>query len=97
MPSNNRYRTATSAAKYASKFANHSAKYASKAIIGLARWATTDHTGSAKFLANIPSMGFFNTITMLLAHLLFGMLGAVVSGFLMFLLIAYGIPALLFL
>ncbi len=94
MPSNNRYR---STAKHATKFANHSAKYASIAIVGLARWATTDHTGSAKYLANMPSMGFVDTITMLLAHLLFGMFGAVVSGFLMFLLVAYGIPALLFL
>jgi hypothetical protein len=45
MPSNNHYRTAAFAAKYASK-------YASKASLGLARWATTDHTGSTKFLAN---------------------------------------------
>ena len=94
MPSNNRYRFT---AKHASRFANHSAKYATKAIFGLGRFVTSDHTGSTKFLANMPSMGFVDTITMLLAHLLFGMLGAVVSGFLMFLLIAYGIPALLFL
>jgi hypothetical protein len=90
MPSNNCYCVTA-------KFANHSARYASKAITGLGRWAATDHTGSAKFLANMPSMGFIDTVIMLLAHLLFGILGAVVSGFLMFLLIAYGIPALLFL
>ena len=94
MPSNNRYRTAARAANHSAKFAG---QMTSKAIVRLGRWATTDHTGSAKLLANMPSMGFIDTITMLLAHLLFGILGAVVSGFLFFLLIAYGLPALLFL
>jgi hypothetical protein len=94
MPSNNRYRSTVKAANKSVKFAG---QMTSKAITGLARWATTDHTGSARYLANMPAMGFVDTITMLLAHLLFGMLGAVVSGFLMFLLIAYGIPALLLL
>lgn len=90
MPSNNRYRIAARAA-------HHSAKYASKAIVCLGRYVTSDHTGSARYLANMPAMGFIDTITMLLAHLLCTLVGAVISGFLMFLLIAYGIPALLFL
>ncbi|HOE43289.1 MAG TPA: hypothetical protein PLB25_16910 [Rhodoferax sp.] len=90
MPSNNHYRTAASAAKFAGRIAEHSA-------INLARFATTDHTGSSKFLANLPSLGFVDTFTIVAAHIFATILGAFVSGFLMFLLIAYGIPALLML
>jgi hypothetical protein len=90
MPSNNRFRATASAAKYASK-------YASKAAVGLGRWATTDHTGSAKFFATMPRMGFVDTITIVLVHIVTTILGAIGSAFLVYLLIAYGIPALLFL
>jgi hypothetical protein len=94
MPSRNRYRSA-------SKFTNHSTKsawrFTEKAAVGLARWATTDHTGSAKFLASLPPMGFLDTMHMILVTFVTGILGAIIAGFLMFLLIAYGIPWLLFL
>lgn len=43
----------------------------------------------------MPPMGFIDTMQMALVTLVAGILGAVLSGFLMFLLIAYGIPALL--
>jgi hypothetical protein len=62
MPSRNRYRSA-------SKFTNQSTRTASgartawrfteKAAVGLARWATTDHTGSAKFLASHAANGVY--------------------------------------
>jgi hypothetical protein len=100
MPSRNRYRSA-------SKFTNHSGKSASagrtawrfteKAAVGLARWATTDHTGSAKFLASMPPMGFLDTMHMVLVTFVTGIVGAIIAGFLMFLLIAYVVPWLLFL
>jgi hypothetical protein len=90
MPSNNRFRATASAAKYASK-------YASKAAAGLGRWGTTDHTGSAKFFASMPRMGFVDTITIVLVHIVTTILGAIGSAFVVYLLIAYGIPALLFL
>ena len=90
MPSNNRFRATASATKYASK-------YASKATVGLGRWATTDHTGSAKFFATMPRLGFLNTITIVLVHIVTTILGTIGSAFLVYLLIAYGIPALLFL
>jgi hypothetical protein len=69
----------------------------SKAIVGLARFATTDHTGSSKFFANLPALGFANTLTIVAAHIFATILGTFVSGYLMFVLVAYGIPALLFL
>ena len=45
------------------KATRYAAKAAEKAITGLGRWATTDHTGTAKLLANLPPMGFVNTLT----------------------------------
>ncbi len=90
MPSNNHYRNLGSAAKSASK-------YASKASLGLARWATTDHTGLTKFLANFPSVGFADTLSIILVHVVLTILGAIASGFMVFVLIAYVIPALFFL
>ena len=95
MPSSNRYRTTGSAAKFAYQSAKYTAKYAGKAIVGLGRWATTDHTGTAKFLANMPAMGFIDTIRTLLVTMVISMLSAVLASFLFFLLIAFGIPLLL--
>ena len=66
-----------------------------KAITRLGRWATTDHTGTAKLLANLPPMGFVNTLTFVLIHILCSILGAVATGLMVYLLIAYGIPLLL--
>lgn len=88
-----RHRPAASA----STFTKHASKYASKAAVGLGRWATTDHTGSAKFFANMPRLGFVDTITIALVHIVTTILGAIGSAFVVYLLIAYGIPALLFL
>ena len=58
-------RSSTQAARFA-------ANAAEIAITGLGRWATTDHTGTAtllaKLLANLPPMGFINTLTVALIH-----------------------------
>ena len=70
-------------------------KVTEQAAVGLARWATTDHTGTAKFLGNMPAMGFVDTITMILMLIGTTILGAVATGALAYVLIAYGIPMLL--
>jgi putative effector of murein hydrolase len=64
MTSRNRYRThsAWKAAKYAGRMVEKSA-------VGLARWATTDHTGTAKLLSISPSFGFIDTLSMILVTL----------------------------
>lgn len=92
MATRNRYRTTGSAAKITSQ----SAKYAGKSVVGLARWATTDHTGTAKLLADAPYMGFINTISMIVVTLLTTLLGAVASAAMFFLLFSFGLPLLLF-
>ena len=81
--------------RHATQTARFAANAAEKAITGLGRWATTDHTGIAKLLANLPPMGFVNTLSFVLIHILCSILGAVVSAALFFVLIVYGIPLLL--
>ena len=81
-------RSSTQAARFA-------ANAAEKAITGLGRWATTDHTGTAKLLANLPPMGFIDTLKTVAVTVLCSLLGSVVSAALFFVLIAYGIPLLL--
>ena len=76
----------------ATRYAAHTAE---KAITGLGRWATTDHTGTAKFMANLPPMGWMDTLLTVVVAVLCSLLGAVASAALFFVLIAYGIPLLL--
>lgn len=102
MPSSNRYRITLRGGKHASKSAKfivqsakYAGKYAEKAAIGLARWATIDHTGTAKLLTDAPSMGFINTLSMIVVTAVTTLLGAVASVAVFVLLITFGIPLLL--
>jgi hypothetical protein len=65
-----------------------------KAITSLGRWAVTDHTGTAKLLANLPPMGFIDNLIMILVTALCGFLGALASAAMVFVLVAYGLPLL---
>ncbi len=68
------------------------ATVSSNAIIGLFRFATTDHTGATQRLANMPKMGFLASLMYILWQFVIAVLGALVVGILAFLLIAYAIP-----
>lgn len=72
------------------------AKVTDKAVTGLFRWATTDHTGISQRLCNMPKMGFFDTLAYILVQFVLSIVAAVVTGALVFIVIAYGIPLLLF-
>lgn len=77
------------------KAAKFTYRTADKAVGGLFRFATTDHTGMAKRLSNMPSMGFFETIEYVVLHALIAIAGACLSGFLVFLFFAYVVPFLI--
>jgi len=83
--------TTWKATRYATRCAANAAE---KAITSLGRWAVTDHTGVTKRLANLPQMGFVDTLSMILVTVVCGVLGAAVSGALFVLLIAYCVPVL---
>lgn len=83
------------AAKFTGKTADKATGAAEKAAVGLFRWVTTDHSGMGKALDNMPSMGFFNTAKYILNQFLIAVAGTIVTGVLVFVLIAYGIPFLI--
>lgn len=81
-------RPSTKAVRYAGRITE-------KAAVSLARWATTDHTGTARLLANLPPMGLYDTLIMMAVTVLSSLLGAVISAALIYLLFAYGLPLLM--
>lgn len=66
------------------------------AASALGRWATTDHTGFSESLSRMPLLGFWLTVQLIAIRFVLGMLGALLSGLVIALLIAYGIPYFLF-
>ena len=90
-PRNHAFTTAKSA--YAAKSAW---KIAEKAAIGLARWATTDHTGTVRALADRPSMKAMDAIVMGLVNLVLTVVGSIASAGLLVMLFTFGVPLLLF-
>jgi len=74
--------------------AKSSAPVIEKAAVGLFRWAATDHSGMSRSLANMPNMGFFRTLEYIIMQFVFAVLGAVLTGAIAYILIAYGIPLL---
>ncbi len=66
-----------------------------KAAVGLFRWAATDHSGTGRMLDNMPPMGFIDTMKFIAMHLLITIVGAFMTGIMVFLLFAYGIPLFL--
>ncbi|MFA6203366.1 MAG: hypothetical protein WC710_09315 [Gallionella sp.] len=71
--------------------AKFTGRNADKAASGLFRWMVTDH--SRVGISMPTGRGFFGTIWDLFMQLLIVSLGALVGGVLIFLVIAYGIPA----
>ncbi len=71
-------------------------KVSEKAATGLFKWATTDHSGISERLANMPSMGFVETLRYILVQLLITIVAGLVTGLLVSLFVGYGIPYLLF-
>lgn len=71
-------------------------KVTEKAAVGLARWATKDHTGTVKMLADRPSMKAMDAIVMGLVNLVLTVVGSIASAGLLVMLFTFGLPLLLF-
>jgi hypothetical protein len=78
----------TSAAKATYRHFNHAGS-------SFGRWTTTDHTGMSRAMINMPSMGFWNTLRYIAMHFLIAVVGALVTGLMVFVIIYYGIPLLI--
>ncbi len=87
--SSNRYtKNFTSAAKTAYRHFDNAGS-------SFAKWMTTDHTSFSRSMLEMPSMGFKDTIYYIVMHFLIAIVGAVLSGLMIFVMIAYGVPALI--
>ena len=81
--------------KHGWKAVKFTARQAEKAAVGIARWATTDHTGMGRMLASMPAgMGFVAAVKYIIVQFLIAMVGVAVSGLLFYLMFAYGVPLL---
>jgi hypothetical protein len=49
-------------AQFTGRTTERAASAAEHAVVGLARWATTDHTGISKMLIAMPGLGFVDTL-----------------------------------
>jgi len=74
--------------------ANSSLRVADKAAAGFARWMTTDHSGLSKAMSDMPEMGFIDSIKYFITQLIFSLLSIVITGAIVYVFIAYGIPLL---
>lgn len=77
------------------KAAKTTGRHIDSAAVGLARWASTDHSGFCQALADMPKMGIWDTLRYIAILFLIRIVGALVAGFLFFLLIAIGVPLLI--
>ncbi|WP_293006460.1 hypothetical protein [Nitrosomonas sp.] len=67
-----------------------------KAASSLFRWATTDHSGIGKMRKLMPKRGFLDEILDILVFSLIAVFGAVLQAAWIYILIAYGIPFLIY-
>ena len=72
-----------------------SSQHLDRAASAFGRWMTTDHTGFSRSLSNMPPLGFKEACHYILVRFLIMLAGAVLSGAIVFVMIAFGIPALL--
>lgn len=73
---------------------NSAANVAEKIVVGLFRWAATDHINKGRPIQFIPGTTFLGTLWNILMELFFGIFTAVLTGAIAYVMIAYGIPLL---
>lgn len=69
---------------------NSAVSITEKTVVGLFRWAATDHVNK-QF---IPGTTFLGSLWNILMELFFGIFAAVLTGAIAYVMIAYGIPLL---
>lgn len=66
-----------------------------KGFTHLAKWVTTDHTGFSRAMTEMPKKRFIASLRYTLTHLAISIIGTLISGVLIFILVAFGIPLLI--
>ncbi len=66
-----------------------------RAATAIGRWIVTDHTGFIQAMSDMPKMGFKDSCYYIIVQFLIMVAGVFLHGVLIFVMIAFGIPALL--
>ena len=69
---------------------NSAANVAEKTVVGLFRWAATDHINKGRPIRFIPGTTFLGSLGYVLFELFLGILTAVLTGAIAFVMIVYG-------
>lgn len=81
--------------KHVASAANTSYRHLDRAVGHLGRWMGTDHTGFSRALSDMPPMGFKDSCRYIMRSLLAAVAGGLLSALIVFVMVAYGIPALI--
>ena len=81
--------------KNAASAAKASYQHLDRAVTALGKWMTTDHTGFSRSLSNMPPLAFKEACHYILTRFLIMLAASVLSGAIVFVMIAFGIPALI--
>lgn len=71
---------------------NSASSITEKTVSGLFRWMTTDHIGKGRAIQFIPGTTILGSLGCILLELFFGILTAVLTGAIAYVMIAYGLP-----
>lgn len=88
-------RTKKSLAKASWQVSKSAYQQADKGFTHFAKWVTTDHTSFSRAMAEMPKMGFIDSIKYILTHFVIMLIRTFISMLLIFILIAFGIPLLI--
>ncbi len=61
----------------------------------IGRWIVTDHTGFTQAMLDMPPMGFKASCRYIMHNFLVAIAGALLTGIIAFVMIAFGVPALI--
>ena len=75
--------------------ATTSYRHLDRAASTLGRWIVTDHTGFTQSMLDIPPMGFKASCRYIMHNFLVAIAGALLTGIIAFVMIAFGVPALI--
>lgn len=70
---------------------NSAANIAEKAVVGLFRWAATDHINKGRPIQFIPGTTFLGSLGYILFELFLGIFTAVLTGAIAYVMIVYGL------
>ena len=73
---------------------NSAANVAEKTVVGLFRWAATDHISKGRPIQFIPGTTFLGSLGYIIFELFLGILTAMLTGAIAYVMIAYCIPLL---